>query len=274
MNQICPSCKAENQSESRFCQLCGATLSATMVQGRTVIAAVLPAQSHREFIPQDQVQTIVAKAEKAFGAGVMTVATNPVSQDRAHQREHTVMVNDISGSMSAKYAGGMSKLEASKRASVTMVLEKAQLDPNDEIGLVSFDHKARRLIDLCPLHSHKPQIIKTIQSLQIEGGTDINAGLRTARDMFNWSRKGIVRRIVLLTDGHGGHPLRTVDNLKGRGVVIDVIGVGKNSHSVDEKLLKQVASTIDGENHYWFIKDQQTLVKHYTQLANKTATGA
>jgi len=119
-------------------------------------------------MPKDQVQTIMAKAEKTFGSGPMTIATNPVSQDRAQQREHTVLVNDISGSMDGKYAGGMSKLDASKRASVTMVLEKAQLDPNDEIGLVSFNHKARRLIDLCPLHSYKPQIIKTIQSLQID----------------------------------------------------------------------------------------------------------
>ena len=33
------------------------------------------------------------------------------------------------------------------------------------------------------------------------------------------------------------------------------------------------SSAIGGELHYRFIKDHQTLVEHYTQLANKTATG-
>lgn len=90
--------------------------------------------------------------------------------------------------------------------------------------------------------------------------------------MFDWSRNDVVRRIVLLTDGHGGEPLRTAEDLKSRGVVIDVIGVGSNPSRVDEKLLRKVASVIEGETRYRFIKDQQTLVGHYTQLANKTKT--
>jgi len=190
------------------------------------------------------------------------------------QREHTIFNNDISGSMSGPFGGGLCKLDASIRACITMVLEKAQLDPNDEIGLVSFNHNAYRLLDLSPLYSHKQQIIQIIQSLQIDGGTDTNAGLKVSREMFDWSRNDVVRRLVLLTDGHGGHPLRTAEDLKARGVVIDVIGVGDHPSNVDEKLLRNVASVIDGENRYRFIKDQQTLVKHYTQLANKTATSA
>ena len=83
----------------------------------------------------------------------------------------------------------------------------------------------------------------------------------------------MVRRIVLLTDGHGGHPIDTARDLKSKGVVIDVIGVGSAPSGVDEKLLRNVASVVEGEARYRFIKDQQTLVAHYTQLANKTATG-
>ena len=155
-----------------------------------------------------------------------------------------------------------------------MALSKAQIDPDDEIGLVAFDDHPHVILDLCPLKSDKPQILAAIQSLSIHGGTDINVGLKAARDMFDWARTDVVRRIVLLTDGHGGHPMRTANELKERGVVIDVIGVGDSPHNVDEKLLRKVASVIEGETRYRFIKDQQTLVAHYTQLANKTATSA
>lgn len=41
---------------------------------------------------------------------------------------------------------------------------------------------------------------------------------------------------------------------------------------VGEKLLKRVASTIQGELHYRFIKDHRTLVSHFTSLASKTTT--
>ena len=99
-------------------------------------------------------------------------------------------------------------------------------------------------------------------------------GLRIARDAFDWHRKSVVRRIILLTDGHGGDPMETAEDLKSRGVVIDVVGVGRAPGAVDETLLHQVASVIEGETRYRFIKDQKTLVDHYTQLANKTAVCA
>ncbi len=56
--------------------------------------------------------------------------------------------------------------------------------------------------------------------------------------------------------------------------MIDVIGVGPDPSHVNEKLLRKVASFIDGELHYRFIKDQKTLVDHYTHLAMKTKIGA
>jgi Mg-chelatase subunit ChlD len=113
-----------------------------------------------------------------------------------------------------------------------------------------------------------------MHGLRSGGDTDIDAGLRTARGCFEWACQDVVRRIVLLTDGQGGSPLRTADDLKERGVVIDVIGVGETPGEVDEKLLRRVASVVQGELRYRFIKDQRTLVEHYTQLAGKTLLGA
>ena len=89
--------------------------------------------------------------------------------------------------------------------------------------------------------------------------------------MFDWQRQDVVRRIVLLTDGEGGDPLAMADELKSRGVVIDCIGIGPEPSKVNESLLRQVASVIQGQCRYRFIKDSRTLIQHYTMLAGKTA---
>ncbi|MFC1636834.1 VWA domain-containing protein [Planctomycetota bacterium] len=270
MSQNCPKCQTANPQTARFCQACGTTLSATMVQERTVVAQTVPPGPPQ--MSPAQVQTIVQRAQKTFGAGPVAVMPNHETQVMSNQREHAVLTTDVSDSMNEIYDGQIIKVEAAKRADISMILNKAQIDPYDEIGIVSFNSKAQQILSICPIHSHKSQIIQAVQSLKAYDGTDINEGLKVARDMFDWNRNDIVRRIVLLTDGHGGHPLRTADDLKSRGAVIDVIGIGDKPSNVNEKLLRKVASVIEGELRYRFIKDQQTLVAHYTQLANKTAT--
>jgi Mg-chelatase subunit ChlD len=189
------------------------------------------------------------------------------------QRELLFFIIDVSGSMEISYDERFSKIEAAKRANATMLVQKAQLDADDVVGLVSFNHTATLLEPLSVLREHKTQILRTLQSLQADGGTDINLGLETARDHFHWDRSGVVRRVVLLTDGHGGNPLGTAAYLKERGVVIDVIGIGASPTAVNELMLREVASVIQGGSRYSFIKDQQTLVAHYTQLACKTRVG-
>ncbi|MBN2560181.1 MAG: VWA domain-containing protein [Phycisphaerae bacterium] len=189
------------------------------------------------------------------------------------QREHSTHVVDHSGSMGEKFRDLMTKLVATQRACSNMIISKERIDPADEIGLVAFNHAAQVLLPISPLSTHKRQMLEVLQTLTAGGGTDINAGLKAARDLFDWGRQDVVRRVILLTDGHGGEPLATAEDLKGRGVVIDVIGIGPTPNHVNEKLLRKVASFIDGELHYRFIKDQRTLVDHYTRLAGKTKVG-
>ena len=273
MNQnnykYCPNCRAPNPPMACFCQGCGMAFGATMAQGQT-IAIAAPRTTIQ--IPEAQVKTVAQHVKQVLGDQPVVFGYGQMTGRSLNQREHVVNVMDISGSMDCEYDRQLTKLQAAIRANVSMVIEKASIDPYDEVGIVAFNQSAQVMLPLSPLHSHKRQVIQTLQSLQIRGGTDINEGLKAARDVFDWSRTDVVRRIILLTDGQGGHPLGTAEDLKSRGVVIDVIGVGKDPSGVDEKLLKQVASVINGETHYWFIKDQKTLVVHYTQLARKTVT--
>jgi Mg-chelatase subunit ChlD len=260
----CPKCSYQNMPGSKFCQNCGTILSAPPGGANTVVMTTQEIAPY--VIPPKQANTVIKNFQKSLGNNL----TPPSLTGSVNQREHTVFVIDISDSMSERYDNKLTKLEAAKRANLSLVINKAHIDIEDEIGVVAFDAYAYMKCPICPLAISKRNITETIQSLNYGGGTDINAGLVAARDLFDWTQAGIVRRIVLLTDGHGGYPLTTANELKEKNVVIDVIGVGDTPSNVDEKLLKKVASTIQGELRYRFIKDQHSLVTHYTMLANKT----
>ena len=265
MDQNCQKCRTPNPPGACFCKHCGMRLGATAVQGRTVVS---PQTAAPTMSPQ-QLNTIVQRVQKTFGTGTLSLRPNQTLGPSSDQREHIVFVIDRSGSMAEPYDGSANKLEAAVRANITMVIKK---DPLDEVAVVSFNSGAAVLLQMSPIQSQKRKIIETLQSLTPDNGTDINAGLATARGVFDWERRDVVRRTVLLTDGHGGDPLGTATDLKSKGVVIDVIGVGDCPDNVDENLLRKVASVIQGQCRYQFIKDHQTLVAHYTRLANKTAT--
>ncbi|HUT56838.1 MAG TPA: VWA domain-containing protein [Phycisphaerae bacterium] len=268
MNPKCQFCTTGNPAGARFCQGCGRPLASTSVGGRTAVLSPPGVPG----MPAVETKTIVQMARQAFGGTAVRLGTGALPQGRAGQREHLAIVKDVSGSMADQFDTGVTKLQAAIRASINLVLGKAQTDPQDQIGLVTFNSRAEVLEELHPVGTHKSQIIYILQSLTPDDGTDINEGLEAARDLFDWSRSDVVRRIVLLTDGQGGEPLRTAEDLKVRGVVIDVIGIGDSPANVNEKLLRKVASVVGGQLRYRFIKDHQTLVAHYTQLANKTAT--
>lgn len=267
MNRQCAQCKAFNPQEARFCHACGTSLDVDMGQ-KTV---VLPPPSFQPAAPPEQITRIVQHAH-----GTSESMAKPAAErcTTPSQREQTVLCLDISDSMRQPYSGSSTKLEAAIKASIAMVLDKGQSDPLDEIALVTFRSRPKVVLGMSPISTCKMEIIEAIESLRPDNGTDINAGLKTSRDVFDWSRHEVVRRILLLTDGHGGEPLKTAQDLKSRGVVIDVIGVGANKDhtAVDEELLRQIASVINGEVHYQFITDQKTLTSTFLHLAGKTQT--
>ncbi len=267
MNPNCPNCNLARSPGSRFCPGCGTALDATMIQGRTV---VMRTQTGSPPVRGFDTKTVIDRARASFDAG--TVVHSPVTavSEARDQPEDTQLVVDHSGSMGDEFDSNVTKLEAAIRSCVNLVANKYQIDPSDRISVIVFDDRAKLLRGLSPLHSQKREIIQAIQSVTIGGGTNIDLGLKKAGKHFDWSRQGTVRRIVLLTDGEGGDPRATAEHLKSRGVVIDVIGIGPEPGEVNEDLLREIASTLNGQPRYRFIKDHRTLVQHHTQLANKT----
>jgi len=208
------------------------------------------------------VAAIVQRARTTYGTEPTVVPTV-----KSGQRELVDLQVDCSGSMAEAFDGDTSKIEAASRAGVNLVLHKHRIDSMDEIGVTTFTSSARLRLDFGPVANNKPRIIECLQSLDADGGTDLEAPLRLRSADFAWDRQDVVRRIVMLTDGHGGDPEKSAAALKQRGVLIDVIAIGPSPNEVNEEVLRKIASP----GQYRFVRDQRTLVQHYTQLANKTA---
>jgi Mg-chelatase subunit ChlD len=196
---------------------------------------------------------------------------SPSTRVHAFAGNDTVCVQDVSGSMKGTDCNP-SRLEASKKAAETYIRQRAKLSPQDRIALVAFNelaHVALPLTDVCRTDT----IITSVRSLKAGGGTDINEGLKAAgqillEDPSQGVQHNRFQRILLLTDGHGGHPVGTARKLKGRGVLIEVIGFAGDASAVNERLLRKVATTdSNGFTHYRFCRDTESLVAHYEDLA-------
>jgi uncharacterized protein YegL len=184
----------------------------------------------------------------------------------------TICVVDISGSMGQRDVAP-SRLEASKKATEAFCRRRVALSPGDRIAIVTFNNYGRVVLPLTEI-TRLDVILACLASLRVAGGTDLAEGLKTANSLFGQDvalnpALARCRRIVMLTDGRGGSPLRWATHLKNAGVLLEVIGIGGNTSDVDEALLRRVATTdAQGVNHYSFFADTNTLVAHYEDLAS------
>jgi len=267
MTTICSKCHSECEVTAKFCHKCGKPIATTGLDEQTVVM-----NPSRKSLSDVERRSIIERTQRAFGSeNQATVTGLPTPVDRS-QRELLFLIEDVFGSMGGRYDAESTKLQAAVQASIVMIANKEKLDPHDEIGIVTFNHQAELLVPLAPITVGKHQMVTRLQALTHGGGTQQELGLIEANNACAWDRENVVRRIVMQTDGHGGDPREIAQYLKSRGVVIDVIGVGDHPSDVNEDLLRQTASTIEGQLRYRFIKDHNTLDAHYTQLANKTAT--
>ena len=181
------------------------------------------------------------------------------------------MTVDVSTSMRDELSDGRTKLEAAKDASCGFLATKVSQDVGDEVALISFNSDAVVECPMSPIHSGYQSMIGSIRGLRTNGGTEIPNALYVADGIFLWPRRDVVRRVVLLTDGHSSDPRQAARSLKDRGVVIDVVGIGDSPSQVNEELLREVASTIDGQCRYRFLDKAGDLQRHYAILGNKTS---
>jgi Ca-activated chloride channel family protein len=103
-----------------------------------------------------------------------------------------VVVADQSGSMQGDKMAAL-------RTALTQLVDKLQ--DRDQLGVVLFDDDTRVLRPLGPL-GDRGKLKDDVAAINVDGGTDINRGLRAGRALFGDSQApaGTMRRILLLTD--------------------------------------------------------------------------
>lgn len=172
--------------------------------------------------------------------------------DRDRKDVSLTFVIDISGSMSME-----NRLELVKR-SLELLVEG--LRPDDQVGIVVYGSDARVVLEPTPA-SRQGRILEAIYSLQTEGATNAEAGLRLGyRQAMRAFEPGYVNRVILCSDGvanvgrtEADEILAEVDGYVEEGITLASFGFGMGNYN--DTLMEQLADKGDG--FYAYVDDLQ-----------------
>ncbi len=180
-----------------------------------------------------------------------------------------VLVLDVSGSMlDDDYKP--TRLDGAKTAGCAFLRKLRDVRPESLAAAVSFGDKGKTVCKPLRVGDGLAHLEAKIRGLKYDGATNMASGLKLAGQLISKCGQGGRGRIVMLTDGHaneGGDPEPVAENLKQQGVQLDIIGIGGSPSEVNEAQLKKMASIVEGERRYWFIRDVPNLVKKFEALA-------
>ena len=199
---------------------------------------------------------------------------NGRSRSIPQKREHIsvdIITLDVSSSMNKKDLKP-SRLLGAKEAAKGFIQQLVYTQPSSAVGIVEFGTRSKLVASPKVVGQAAGELEKRIDGLSIAGCTNISAGLLTAEKAIYSYRPYSDPRILLLSDGgftDGGCPIKTANNIKQKGIRIDVIGIGGSptAFGFHEPTLKSIASVVNGELCYWFIKSTPKLVEKFESLA-------
>ena len=156
-------------------------------------------------------------------------------------------VIDVSGSMAME-----NRLGLVKRA-LTLLVE--QLRPGDEVGIVIYGSRAKVLLPHTGIEGRE-EILAAINSLEPEGATNAEEGLRMGYDLaLKNARFGSINRVILCSDGvaNVGETgpdaiLRKVRAHVEEGITLTTIGFGMGNFN--DILMEQFANKGNGSYAY------------------------
>jgi Mg-chelatase subunit ChlD len=174
-----------------------------------------------------------------------------------------VLVLDRSGSMSAAHNfAGVQKIELAKEAAYQAAV---QLNPQDYIGVITFDYQAGWVVQLQPA-TDVNSLAAHIRTITAGGGTNIYAGLSPAVDALV-NNKAKRKHIVLLTDGisEGGDYESLLAKMAANAITLSTVAVGTDA---DTNFLQWLAA--GGKGQFYYTEDGGSLAQifaHETHFA-------
>jgi uncharacterized protein YegL len=167
------------------------------------------------------------------------------------------LVIDKSGSMS-----GYDRIDKLKLALIEYV---NKLRPDDIISIVAFDDYQKIILSAQKVGTDKEKIKDAIHRLEADMGTNIYNGLIYGyREVLKNYKKGIVNRVVLLSDGYGSDDVDSTINMSksynAKGIECSAVGVGND---YNYPMLKSLASSGGGLIH--FVGDDDSMTKAFLE---------
>jgi len=162
------------------------------------------------------------------------------------------------------------RLEGAKRAVHRYLGVMSRQEPETLIGIVDFHGEAELVTHPLPIGNHHRQLREFLARLHTGSCTNIGAALRLAGRELAGIRSSRHPTVILLTDGEsnqGPDPVTVAEELKGRGIQLEIIGIGGSPAEVNEKDLKRMATVRNGRLRYWFIESADALVERFEALA-------
>lgn len=176
------------------------------------------------------------------------------------------LVIDRSGSMSGF------KLQQAKMAARQLV---SQLKATDRLAIVHYGGDVKSMDGVFCTEPNKEKLLRYIDNIWDEGGTNIGAGLTTGRDILLASMSDFrVNRLVLISDGQptegiqdSGGLFELTRAIRGSGISVTSIGVGTD---FNEDLMQGIAET--GAGAYAFLQDAAQLTTIFQKDLNQAGT--
>lgn len=176
------------------------------------------------------------------------------------------LVIDRSGSMSGF------KLNQAKQAARQLI---SQLESRDRLAIVHYGSDVKSLDGLLATADNKQKLLAYVDGIFDDGGTNIAAGLTTARDVLLSARNDFkVNRLILISDGQPtegttdtGELTNLVRDIRGYGVSVSSIGVGDD---FNEQLMAGFAEV--GAGAYAYLQDAAQLSAIFQKDLNAAGT--
>lgn len=185
-------------------------------------------------------------APSPYGAGYTLVRVGIQGFDVPEEERPDAMlifVVDVSGSMSDSNRLGLVKLALAELVE--------NLRPTDEVGIVTYGDTAE--VVLLPTRAaDKDNIIQAINGLDIQGSTNVEAGLRMAYDLADlYAQPGNINRLIVASDGVANVGNTTAEAILQHaedGVQLSAFGFGMGNYN--DALMEQLADQGDGTYAY------------------------
>jgi Ca-activated chloride channel family protein len=169
------------------------------------------------------------------------------------------LVLDQSGSMTGN------PLETVKQAAMTIV---DKLKPGDRLSIITFDHRAKVFIPN-QVVENKEQIKQKIQTLNADGGTAIDEGMKLGIKEIAVAQKNTVSQIFLLTDGENEHGdnercFKLAELASEYNITINTLGFGEHWN---QDVLEKIADISSGTLVY--IEQPEQASAEFTRLFDR-----